>query len=86
VNAAEQHPEGDSVPDTRKARTDPQVIPQSQLNIIRVSGELLVGEGVQRQPSTIGRALLAHGDREKAPSHPHESHIALERFLNHCKT
>jgi hypothetical protein len=78
VNAVEQHPKSDLDADSAEARTDPQVIPQSQLSIIRVSSEPLVGDGaaeaaIDGRVETFWRTEMG----EKAPRHPHQLIIAL---------
>jgi F5/8 type C domain/Fibronectin type III domain len=78
VNAVEEHPESDVDTDGAEATDDPQVIPASQLSIIRVSSEPLVGDGaaeaaIDGRVETFWRTEMG----EKAPRHPHELIIAL---------
>jgi hypothetical protein len=44
-NEGEEHPESKLDTDSAEVRTDPEGIPQSQLSIVRVSSEPLVGDG-----------------------------------------
>ncbi len=78
VNAVERHSESHLDTDSVEARADPEVIPQSQLSIIRVSSEPLVGDGAA-EATIDGRVeTFWHTEMgEKAPSHPHELVIAL---------
>jgi hypothetical protein len=54
VSEVEQHPESHLNTDKAKARTTPQVIPQSQLRFFGLSSEPLVGDGAPEAASMVG--------------------------------
>jgi F5/8 type C domain/Fibronectin type III domain len=76
--ALEQDSEGDQATDRTEAETDPQIIPQSQLSIVSVGSEPLMGDGaaesaIDGRAETFWRTEMG----TKAPVHPHELVIAL---------
>jgi hypothetical protein len=76
--ALEQESEDDQANDRSEAGTDLQVIPQSQLEIVSVDSEPLVGDGAAE--SAIDGRIETFWRTEmgaKAPVHPHELVIAL---------
>jgi hypothetical protein len=69
---------GDQENNDAEAESGPKVIPQSQLSIVSVSSEPLIGDdaaeaAIDGQPETFWRT----GMGAKAPVHPHELVIAL---------
>jgi F5/8 type C domain-containing protein/fibronectin type III domain protein len=78
LQTLEQHAEDDYDHDRSTARTELQVIPQSELRIVAVDSETLVGEGAA-ESAIDGRVETFWHTKmgAKASMHPHELVIAL---------